>query len=436
MPGQPSWVRWFVSLAIPVAGIIPLAAYWQFVGRAPTLTPEEAKQALDRSDSDTVLVDVRSSTEYASNHLVGSENWPFDEIMAVDAPDDVPEKLRGKRFLIICNSGILSGIAARRLHALSLVDAANVQGGMQAWVASADQPCGLSFCRLRNVAGETSDLPQRDMTTFEQWAAVIAGFVVKPLYMLLSLVLIVLLRRQTLAHLVALRWAMIFFLAGEAACALNYIIYGEDSQFFEYLHSYGMVVCFSFTTYALFEALDHRLIKYSDPNQRCAAISLCGGCIKHTDVQCKLKRLFLLGIPALLIVALMAFSAAPIPVSYNVRILGSFYSYTHAVVHQLFEIRYCPVLAMLLLGASFLALAFKKENPVAVSKVLFAAALGPLGFSFFRVVLLGAYRDNMVWFVFWEEATELLFIVMAGSILWVFWQTPKERQRVQVKAQE
>ena len=97
MPGQPSWVRWFVSVAIPVAGLIPLAAYWQYVGRAPTLTPEEAKQTLDRPDADTVLVDVRPSTEYAASHLNGSVNWPFDEIMAVDAPDDIPERIRGKR---------------------------------------------------------------------------------------------------------------------------------------------------------------------------------------------------------------------------------------------------------------------------------------------------------------------------------------------------
>ncbi len=411
-----SWVRWFVLLAVPVAGFVPLAAYWQLVGRAPAVTPEEAKQTLDRPDSDAVLVDVRSRSEYAANHLHGAESWPFDEVMAADTPDDVPETLRGKRLLMICDGGILSGIAAIRLGSLTLADATNVRGGMQAWVASA-----------------TSDLPHRNMTTFEQWSAVIAGFVVKPLYMLLSLILIVLLRRQTLSHLVALRWAMIFFLAGEAACALNYIIYGEGSQLFEYLHSYGMVVCFSFTTYALFEALDHRLIKYSDPNQRCAAINLCDGCIKHMDVPCKLKRLFLLGIPALLVVALMAFCAAPKPVSYNVTILGASYSYTHGIVHQLFEIRFCPVLAMALLAASFLALAFKKEKAVEVSKVLFAAALGPLGFSFFRGVLLGAYRDNMVWFVFWEEATELLFVIVAGAILWVFWQAPRAGQRVRLE---
>ena len=337
------------------------------------------------------------------------------------APDGVPEKLRNARLLMICNSGIRSGIAARRLQALSLADAANVLGGMQAWVASANQPCALSFSKLRNIAGETSDLPHRDITVFEQWAAVAAGFVIKPLYMLLSLLLIVLLRRQPPAHLAALRWGMIFFLAGEVACALNYSLYGETSYLFEYLHSYGMVVCFSFTTFAFFEALDQRLIKYSDPNQRCAAVHLCHGCIKYTDVPCKLKRLFLLGIPALLLVAPMAFCAAPVPVSYNVTILGSFYNYTHAVVHQLFEIRYCPLLAMILLTASLVVLAFKKDHPVEVSKVLFAAAFGPLGFSLFRALLLAAYRDNMVWFVFWEEATELLFVAMAGAILWLFW---------------
>lgn len=429
MSERASWVRWFAFPAILAAGLIPLAVYWWFVGRAPTVTPEEAGQALDRSEGDVVLVDVRPRVDYEADHLQGALSWPFDDIMAARTRDDVPTRLRNKRLLLMCDDGIQSGMVARKLHASALADAANVQGGLQAWVASADQPCGLSFRKLANAEGRTSDLPHRDMTLFQQWAAVIAGFALKPLYMLFSLILIVVLRGKTMEHLIALRWAMIFFLAGEAACALNYGVYREGSMFFEYLHSFGMVVSFSFAVYALLEALDNRLIKYSDSTQRCAAVSLCNGCIKHMDVPCKLKRLFLVGIPALLIVALTAFCAAPIPVSYNVTILGSSYSYTHAVVHQLFEIRYCPALAMLLLSASFVALAFKKKNAVAVSKVLFAAALGPLGFSFFRAMLLGVYRDDMVWFVFWEEATEMLFILVVGGILRVFWSDPKDRKR-------
>jgi hypothetical protein len=36
------------------------------------------------------------------------------------------------------------------------------------------------------------------------------------------------------------------------------------------------------------------------------------------------------------------------------------------------------------------------------------------------VVLFHTYRDNQVWFGFWEELAELLFIVGVGIVLWIF----------------
>jgi hypothetical protein len=48
--------------------------------------------------------------------------------------------------------------------------------------------------------------------------------------------------------------------------------------------------------------------------------------------------------------------------------------------------------------------------------------VGALGFGFFRVFLLQVYRDNLTWFAAWEELTELLFILAAGVVLWIFRQ--------------
>ena len=62
----------------------------------------------------------------------------------------------------------------------------------------------------------------------------------------------------------------------------------------------------------------------------------------------------------------------------------------------------------------------KRSEPVAWSKVLFAAGCGALGFAFFRLILLQVFRDHLVWFSTWEELTELLFIASAGVVLWIF----------------
>ena len=43
-----------------------------------------------------------------------------------------------------------------------------------------------------------------------------------------------------------------------------------------------------------------------------------------------------------------------------------------------------------------------------------------MGFGLFRLVLLQVYRDNLVWYAAWEEVTELLFVLSAGLVLWIF----------------
>jgi len=66
------------------------------------------------------------------------------------------------------------------------------------------------------------------------------------------------LRRQKSFDLVLLRWGLISFLLGEAACTVNYLFFTEESLFYEYLHSVGMGFSFSFFRLALFEGEDQR----------------------------------------------------------------------------------------------------------------------------------------------------------------------------------
>jgi hypothetical protein len=91
-------------------------------------------------------------------------------------------------------------------------------------------------------------------------------------------------------------------------------------------------------------------------------------------------------------------------------------------LYQVFEVRYLPAAALLLFAVAWGLLRFKRSEPVAWSKVFFAAGAGALGFSFFRLVLLHAYRDNLAWFGVWEEITELLFVGSAAIVLWIFRQ--------------
>jgi hypothetical protein len=80
----------------------------------------------------------------------------------------------------------------------------------------------------------------------------------------------------------------------------------------------------------------------------------------------------------------------------------------------------CPLAGLALLTASLVVLLARGQRGIPLSKVLFAAGMGPLGFGLLRMLLLGAYHDNQAWFVFWEEITELLLVVGAAWILWIF----------------
>jgi rhodanese-related sulfurtransferase len=409
-----------VAAMILAGGALPVILYGLFVGRVPTVTPEEAKAWLSRSDTDAVLVDVRPAETFAESHLDGAVNWPYDAIASLRSREDVPEQFRGKTLLLICEGGVYGALATSRLERLGLESVRNVRGGMQAWIADALSPCPVALATLRDSSGRTTKLPFREAPAYEQWAAFLVGFVVKPFYMLLSLVIVAILWRRRSPELVALRWGLIFFFIGEAFCAANYLAYEDRSFLFEYLHSFGMALCFGFVTYAAFEGMDRWLIRYSDLKETCAALPLCRKCIKYADVTCGLRRTFYVLIPATIVLAFMPLLAQPVISSYNTKILGTFYNYSHPAIYQIYEIRYLPVAAIAALTASLLVLLLKKTDPVSWSKMLFAVGMGALGFSLMRLFILAPYGDNQVWFVFWEEITELMFIAGAGIVLWIF----------------
>jgi hypothetical protein len=289
-------------------------------------------------------------------------------------------------------------------------------------------PVLLFGLQLGQGPGAGADVPFRPMSTSAQWLAVIIAFGVKPVYMVLALGLIVWLWQQQATDLAALRWGLIWFWLGENGCSMDFLFCERASDFWEYVHGYGMAVGFAFIIFVFLEGFDVRVLKLSPANERCAALGLCRRCLKYEDVPCGLQRVFLFLIPALMVLAVLPLTAPFNRTSYDTNILGTVHRYCHLASSQWFEWRVCPVVALVLLAGSWLALRFKRHEPVAASKILFAAALGPLSFGLLRLFLVATYTDNLMWFDVWEELTELLFILGLGAVLWVFRQTLWTRQ--------
>jgi rhodanese-related sulfurtransferase len=411
-----------LASGLAVLGLLPGVLYHAAFGGVSHITPGEAKQMLvDRPES-VRLVDVRPAEEFAKSHLRGAVGWPSSEILLLDSRNGVPGPLQGKTLLLICQAGSRSVQAARRLRALGLTDVFNVREGLVRWIADAENPVGREFDALVGADGTVSDLPEKRSTFIEQLALVVSSFVFKPVYMLVSLLLALFIWRKKAeaTDLRVLAAGLFLFALGEICCFINYNFFQGHSYVFDYLHSFGMALTFSFMTFAAFEAADKRLIHFSQAQDRCAFLALCRQCYKSGEAACRLFRIFLFLAAAGFVLTAIPLTAHPVPVSYNTRIFGTFFNFSNTIPFQLFEIRYCPLVAALLFAAAGLVLMFHQRRPSPMAKVLFAGGAGFLGFSFFRLFLFAPYADNVVWQFFWEEATEIIFIAGLVIILWLF----------------
>jgi rhodanese-related sulfurtransferase len=413
-----------IVLGIALIGfLVPLALYWLIYGQVAVITPPDAKKLLLMENSKAFLVDIRSRGEFDSAHIDGAQHWSAEEIFSLGSLDQIPEQFHHKTLLLICNAGISSNTAAKHLTDLGVERVMSVRGGLQGWIGNVSSPEGGVFDRYKSASGEISTFPIRISPLYEKVLAVVSGFGVKATYTILSLIIAIVLWRSKSPDLVALKWSMIFFFFGENFCAVNYFLFTDKSYFLEYLHSFGMLLSFGFATYAIFEGMDRRILMLSEPNRKCAALSLCKRCVKYENVPCGLKCTFFMIIPAMILIAFIPLCADWHCISYNTMIFGTFYNYTHSIIYQQFEHLYCPIIAMFFLTVSLLILLLKRNDPLPMAKIFFAAGIGPLGFSLFRSIFAGIYSQNMLWFNFWEEVTELLFIAGVCFILWVFRQS-------------
>lgn len=277
----------------------------------------------------------------------------------------------------------------------------------------------------------------------KQSALVVAVFGFKPLYMILALGTLALSWRERSSAWWALQASLIAFLLGEFFCWINILFYNDEALILEYLHSLFMVFCLGFLFYSIMEAVDKDLLHFSSPNARCAMVGVCKNCIKaqlNFPRLCLLRRLFKWMIPLTALVALMPLIAPPLNFSFKTQVFGFPRTLNHLMPIQWYELRFSSITALVLMIASWLALILPSRQPglnqnsLLVSKVLLSAAAGYLGFSMMRLIFASFYRELLVWFVFWEELTELILIV--GILVVVLLIRPERVTSLRVRLKE
>ena len=363
--------------------------------------------------SDALLVDVRWPDEFEAGHIPGS--------VRVD-PGDVNgffhhARAEGDRVtVVICRSGYRAALAAPSARREGFTRAYILEGGLERW-----QSEGLPI--ERGKQGITSPLSKPmhvTLTRRQQFVAFMSGGVIKPTYMLLTLIVAFVLRRAKSPDLRLLFHGSLWFFIGEAFCALNYYLHTPGFSYpIDILHGAGMVVMSALIPWGLFRLIDDRVLHFSAPDKGCMVQRLCGRCWKRDPVRCGPHDIMLLLVIASALVSLMPLSAALRPANWETEVFGSTVEYGAPILNHIVELRLYPLLGTLVLLVAF-ALLWGNAKAIRRAEPVFFAGLGFVAYSSLRHLLINTYRDELYWSDFWEETTELMLIAFLGTLLIVF----------------
>ena len=95
--------------------------------KLPQISVRDLRRQM-KEDAAPLVVDVRTPTEWKSNHIEGARHLPLSSFAqrGTELPNEQP-------IAIICGSGYRSSIASSLLQARGYKNLANVAGGMSAY---------------------------------------------------------------------------------------------------------------------------------------------------------------------------------------------------------------------------------------------------------------------------------------------------------------
>ncbi|MCM3386913.1 sulfurtransferase TusA family protein [Ureibacillus chungkukjangi] len=86
------------------------------------------EEILERVSNGSIILDVREEAEYAFGHIEGSKSIPMGEL-----EKRLIELDKDKEILVICRTGVRSGLAAQKLADKGFAKVVNVLPGMNSW---------------------------------------------------------------------------------------------------------------------------------------------------------------------------------------------------------------------------------------------------------------------------------------------------------------
>jgi rhodanese-related sulfurtransferase len=393
-----------IWVGVLVTGCEPTA--WLFSAR--TISPGELNIAL-RSGIPPLVLDLRESERYLEGHVLGAKPARFRTVYAIGREVPLTQDV-----VLICEHGRLGALAISQLRGSGHARARVLEGGIEAWRRK-----GLP---LVSGPGEKFALPQAhalELSWVSEFLTYCSGVVLKPTYMLLSLGIILWIRRNSSREIRLIRNGLGVFLAGESACLMGFYLSNEEGIFqpLELLHGLGMAVGIGLAINGLILAVGQRMFGLFESTHACPLLTFCGKCNRSNWRACGLEKLISAGL-----LLLLPLCALPWTKELSVRVdhavlFGTPVEYRWAAVNLVTEFRSFPLIATLLLGVGW----FKRRslgNNLEKGLATASFGLGFLSFSLFRFFLASAFLEQPYYSDFWEELSELLTI--GGLALFLF----------------
>ena len=279
--------------------------------------------------------------------------------------------------------------------------------------------CGMIalvvVCTMAFSADSSASDPRLLPIGFWAQASMVAGaYFVKPLYMLLTLLIVLMFKGRRSQDMVLIRTGLLLFLLGELACMFNYALTAGTSDVLEIAHDLGMVSMNALLPWGLLLLLDDRVFHYLDQDKTCVLQRLCGRCWKKEDVPCGPHSLAKFLLPALMVVSLIPWFVPLRPFAVVMPVFGTDVLWVRSTWNLLFELRLFPAIGAVCFAIAFVFVLRGKRGLQPSLPWLFMG-VGFASFALFRTVLFSMFYENPAWDNWWEEATELLAVI---AVLW------------------
>lgn len=129
IPGRNQPARLAIAILAAALCALPLPACGSSPGADASISGQELAQRIEAGDAPLVL-DVRTPEEYASGHIPGAVNIPFDQLAG-----RMDELKAGKsdEIVVHCQSGRRAAMAEKTLAAAGYTDVRDLEGHMKRW---------------------------------------------------------------------------------------------------------------------------------------------------------------------------------------------------------------------------------------------------------------------------------------------------------------